>query len=84
MLQAAIQDPERLALVRRLALRSIIIAPLRARGRTFGTLTIANTAGNRLFDQSDVQLAEDLARLVAAIRSSPTDYGRVGEYLCGA
>ena len=62
MLQAAIQDPERLALVRRLALRSIIIAPLRARDRTFGTLTIANTAGNRLFDQSDVQLAEDLAR----------------------
>ena len=62
MLQAAISDPDRLALVRRLGLRSIITAALRARGRIFGTLTIANTAGNRTFDPDDVQLAEELAR----------------------
>ncbi|HEX2102187.1 MAG TPA: SpoIIE family protein phosphatase [Solirubrobacteraceae bacterium] len=62
MLEAAITDPEQLDLVRRLALRSVIIAPLRARGRTFGTLTLANAESGRLFQDADVQLAEELAR----------------------
>jgi PAS domain S-box-containing protein len=62
MLAAAITDPEQLALVRRLGLRSVIIAALRARGRTFGTLTLANAESGRLFQQADVQLAEELAR----------------------
>jgi PAS domain S-box-containing protein len=62
MLVAGIQEPERLAMVRRLNLRSIIIAALRARGRTLGTLTLANTAASRRFEAVDVQLAEELAR----------------------
>jgi PAS domain S-box-containing protein len=62
MLAAAITEPEQLDLVRRLALRSVIIAPLRARGRIFGTLSLANEASRRLFGPADVQLAEDLAR----------------------
>jgi serine phosphatase RsbU (regulator of sigma subunit) len=62
MLTAAITDPEQLDLVRRLGLRSVIIAALRARGRTFGTLTLANAESGRLFQQADVQLAEELAR----------------------
>ena len=40
----------------------MIIAALRARGRTFGTLTLANAESGRLFDEADVQLAEELAR----------------------
>jgi PAS domain S-box-containing protein len=62
MLTAAITNPEHLDLVRRLGLRSVIVAPLRARGRTFGTLTLANAESGRLFQQADVQLAEELAR----------------------
>jgi serine phosphatase RsbU (regulator of sigma subunit)/PAS domain-containing protein len=62
MLTAGLRDPEQLALVRRLDLRSVIIAALRARGRVFGTLTLASTGEHRLFDETDVQLAEDLAR----------------------
>ncbi|MEA2305840.1 MAG: hypothetical protein QOH43_3120 [Solirubrobacteraceae bacterium] len=62
MLVAGIPDPEQLALVRRLGLRSVIIAALRAHGRTFGTLTLANAQSGRLFDHADVQLAEELAR----------------------
>jgi serine phosphatase RsbU (regulator of sigma subunit) len=58
---AGIADPERRRLVRGLGLRSIIIAPLRARGRTFGTLTLAHAESGRRFDASDVQLAEELA-----------------------
>jgi PAS domain S-box-containing protein len=61
MLVAGIPDPGQLALVRRLRLRSVIIAALRARGRIFGTLTLANAAPSRLFDDADVQLAEELA-----------------------
>jgi PAS domain S-box-containing protein len=62
MLVAGIPEPERLELVRRLGLRSIIVAALRAHGRIFGTLTLANTTGSRPFEAADVQLAEDLAR----------------------
>ncbi|MEA2246662.1 MAG: hypothetical protein QOH46_1191, partial [Solirubrobacteraceae bacterium] len=62
MIAAAISDPEQLDLLRRLALRSVIIAPLRARGRTFGTLTLAHAESGRLFDEAGVQLAEELAR----------------------
>jgi PAS domain S-box-containing protein len=62
MLVAGIPEPERLQLVRRLALRSIVVAALRAHGRPLGTLTLANTTGSRLFGSADVQLAEDLAR----------------------
>jgi PAS domain S-box-containing protein len=62
MLVAAVgDDPERLELVRRLGLRSAIIAPLTARGRVFGTITIASAESGRLFEDVDVQLAEELA-----------------------
>ncbi len=65
MLVAGLPDPEQLALVRRLGLRSAIIAALRAHGRTFGTLTLANAGDSRLFEAADVQLAEELARRAA-------------------
>jgi serine phosphatase RsbU (regulator of sigma subunit) len=61
MLAAALHDPEQLALVRRLGLRSVVIAALKARGRLFGTLTLANAESGRLFEDADVQLAEELA-----------------------
>jgi PAS domain S-box-containing protein len=61
MLVAAVRDPEQLDLVRRLGLRSVIVVALKARGRLFGTLTLANAESGRLFEQDDVQLAEELA-----------------------
>jgi serine phosphatase RsbU (regulator of sigma subunit)/PAS domain-containing protein len=61
MLEAGIPDPEQRRLVRALGLRSVIIAPLHARGRTFGTLTLAQAESGRRFDAADVQLAEELA-----------------------
>ena len=65
MLVAGVPDPEHLDLVRRLGLRSIIIAALRARGRVLGTLTLANAESGRLFDEDDVRLAEELAHRAA-------------------
>jgi serine phosphatase RsbU (regulator of sigma subunit)/PAS domain-containing protein len=61
MLVAAIPNPEQLALVRGLGVRSVVIAALKARGRLFGTLTLANAESGRLFERADVQLAEELA-----------------------
>jgi PAS domain S-box-containing protein len=61
MLVAGISDLEQLDLVRRLGLRSVVIAALKARGRTFGTLTLASAESGRLFEGADVQLAEELA-----------------------
>jgi serine phosphatase RsbU (regulator of sigma subunit) len=66
MLVAGLTDPEHLALVRKLELRSLIIAPMTARGRTFGTLTLVSAESGRLFEGADVQLAEELARRAAA------------------
>ena len=62
MIVAGVRDPDQLDLVRRLELHSIVTAPLIARGRTFGTLTLASAESERLFDEADVQLAEELAR----------------------
>jgi serine phosphatase RsbU (regulator of sigma subunit)/PAS domain-containing protein len=61
VLAAAIADPEQLAIVRSLGVRSVVIAALKARDRLFGTLTLANAESGRLFEDADVQLAEELA-----------------------
>ena len=61
MLVAGIPDPEHLDLVRRLGLRSVVIAALKARGRTFGTLSLASAESGRRFEQVDVQMVEELA-----------------------
>jgi PAS domain S-box-containing protein len=71
MLVAGLTDPDHLDLVRRLELSSLIIAPMTARGRTFGTLTLVGAESGRRFEAADVQLAEELARRAAvAIENS--------------
>jgi serine phosphatase RsbU (regulator of sigma subunit) len=62
MLEAAFTDEEQLKLVRRLGLRSVVIAPLSARGRTVGVITLATAESGRRFEAEDVQLAEELGR----------------------
>ena len=65
MLVAAARDPEHLRLMRELGLRSAMVVPLTARGRTIGALTLVAAESGRLFDQVDLDLAEDLARRAA-------------------
>jgi GAF domain-containing protein len=62
MLVAAISDAKRLELIRALGLRSVVIAPLMARGRTVGLITLATAESGRVFGAADVQLAEELGR----------------------
>ena len=54
-------DPERLALVRALGLRSFISVPLRIRSTSIGALTFVSAESGRRFGQDDLRFAEDLA-----------------------
>ncbi|MBI4497998.1 MAG: PAS domain S-box protein [Chloroflexi bacterium] len=61
LLEAAARDPEHLALLRTVGLRSAILAPLRARGRTLGTISLVTAESGRRYGPADLALAEDLA-----------------------
>ena len=54
-------DAERLALVRSLGLRSYIIVPLTARGKTLGALTLATAESGRVYTDEDFRFAQDVA-----------------------
>jgi signal transduction histidine kinase len=64
-LERHLRQPEQLALIQSLGLRSMICAPLVARGRTLGVLTFATAESERRYTSEDVALAEDLAHRVA-------------------
>ncbi|MBV8516500.1 MAG: response regulator [Acidobacteria bacterium] len=59
------RDAEHLALARGLGLRSSIIAPMIARGRTFGALVLVTGESERHYGEDDVAFVEDLARRAA-------------------
>lgn len=59
------QSPEHLSIIRQLAPRSFIIAPLVARGRTLGALSLCLSGSGRRYDASDLPLIEELAQLAA-------------------
>jgi len=66
MLAAAIDDPEQLAMIRELGLRSIAVVPLVARGRAIGAITLAMSGDtDRRLDDDDLVFAEHLARRAA-------------------
>ncbi len=59
------RDPDHLRMVRSLGLRSVMIIPLTARGRTLGALTLIAAESARRYDQDDQHLAMELGRRVA-------------------
>jgi serine phosphatase RsbU (regulator of sigma subunit) len=62
MLRAGARDAEHLQLTRDLNLRSAILAPLVARGRTLGVLTLLRCESGRSFGPAELALAEDVGR----------------------
>jgi PAS domain S-box-containing protein len=64
---AAIDDPEVKELVRELQLRSVMIVPLSARGRTLGAMTFVWAESGRIYSSADLALAETLAARVALV-----------------
>lgn len=65
LLVATAHDAEHLQLLRQASLKSAICVPIKARGRTLGTITIVSAESGRLFTQTDLALAEDLGRRAA-------------------
>jgi len=65
LLVAAAVDEAHLELLRAVGFRSVLVAPLRARGRTLGVLTLVTAESRRRFDEIDKQFAEQLASRAA-------------------
>jgi serine phosphatase RsbU (regulator of sigma subunit) len=65
MLVEGALDEEHLSLLRRLSLHSVLTVALKARGRTFGTISWVNGELGRHFTEADVAFGEDLARRAA-------------------
>jgi len=65
MLVAAARDADHLAIMRELQIRSALIVPMIARGRTLGALTLISSGSGRRYDEADQALAMELATRAA-------------------
>jgi PAS domain S-box-containing protein len=64
-MQRAIADPEYLAALRALGLRSYLGVPLAVRGKILGVIIFVTAESNRRYTAEDQSLAQDLARRAA-------------------
>jgi PAS domain S-box-containing protein len=65
LLAETAEDPDHHEILRGLGLKSYIIVPLAARGRTLGALTLMTAESGRRYGMSDLAFAENLAGRVA-------------------
>ncbi|HKB04165.1 MAG TPA: PAS domain S-box protein [Gemmataceae bacterium] len=75
----SIRDPELLAVVRDLGLRSYIGVPLTVRGKPIGAITFVAAESGRTYDAKDLAAAEDLARRAAVAIENAQLYQAVRE-----
>jgi PAS domain S-box-containing protein len=64
-LQQVARNERHLMLLRELAPRSVLVVPMRVAGRTIGAMTLITDQSRRRLKESDVELAEQLARRAA-------------------
>jgi PAS domain S-box-containing protein len=62
MFRAAVHDPQHLALLLELGLRSAVIVPLIARGKVLAVLTLCYAESGRNYSQADLEVIEELGR----------------------
>jgi PAS domain S-box-containing protein len=58
-------DAEHREMMRKLGLRSYMVVPMIARGRNHGAITLVSAESGRRYDETDLRLAEELARRAA-------------------
>src|SRR5204863_198555 len=63
--EAMAHDAKHARAIRRIANTSGLVAPLVARGRTLGTLSLGTIEGQPRFDESDLAMAMELARRIS-------------------
>jgi serine phosphatase RsbU (regulator of sigma subunit) len=64
-LAARARDADHLDLLHRLGIRSHMVLPIKARGKTFGAVSLVSGASGRNYGPADLELAVDLARRAA-------------------
>ena len=65
LIVASIEDPEHRDLIRALGMRSLMITPMKLRGRTIGAITLVSSETQRAFGDDDVEFAMEIARRAA-------------------
>ncbi|WP_236516324.1 GAF domain-containing protein [Sandaracinus amylolyticus] len=65
LLVAMVPDPELLRILRELGLRSAMVVPLSAHGRTVGALSMVSAESQRVYDARAIALVEELGRRAA-------------------
>jgi PAS domain S-box-containing protein len=65
LLRSAIEDDEQYRLIKEIGMRSAMIVPMVARGRSVGALSFVSGPSGRRFDEQDLELVEELARRCA-------------------
>jgi PAS domain S-box-containing protein len=65
LVRAVVTDPELLEIMLGLGLKSSMVVPLQARGRTLGAITLVAAESGRLFTEADLALAEELGQRAA-------------------
>jgi PAS domain S-box-containing protein len=75
MLEAAARDDEHLRLIHEVGFTSAMIVPLVASGRTMGAISLVSAESGRHFGETDLRLAEDLARRAALAVDNARLYG---------
>ncbi len=76
---AAYADEAWTALARDLGIASMLVVPLRARGRVMGPLVLSRSAGREPFDSDDLALASELADRAGAALDNARLYARERE-----
>jgi PAS domain S-box-containing protein len=79
LLAASIKDPEQLALIRYLDLRSYIGVPLRERGKTLGAISFIAAESGRRYDAEDLHFAEELVHRAATAIENARLYAQLKE-----
>jgi PAS domain S-box-containing protein len=72
--QESATDDVHLELMRKVATRSCIIAPLLVRGSVIGTLTVAISDSSREYDNDDVHFLEEICRRAATVVDNARSY----------
>jgi PAS domain S-box-containing protein len=62
VLAAGVPDPEHLALLRQVGMRSVLLTPMAARGRTLAVLTLVTADSARAFGPADLEFAMAVSR----------------------
>jgi PAS domain S-box-containing protein len=65
LIDEAAVDSEHRAIMSRLGLRSYMVVPMVARGRRHGAITLVSAESGRRYEETDLRLAEELARRAA-------------------